>query len=60
VEELYLPGMLVERVDPTTNMLLANTGMDIPLWTDPLGSLLYQFFLTMARLPPSRLLQCPQ
>jgi hypothetical protein len=30
MEEKYLPGTCVERMDPATNMLLAGTIMDIP------------------------------
>jgi hypothetical protein len=54
VEELYPPGTRVERVDPTTNMLLTGTVMDIPLLTDLLGSLLYQILFdngTSASIP---------
>ncbi len=31
IEELYSPGTRVERIDPTSHMLLAGTVMDIPL-----------------------------
>ena len=34
IEELYPPGTQVERLDPTSNMLLAGTVMDIPLSVD--------------------------
>ena len=34
IEELYPPGTRVERLDPTSNMLLAGTVMDIPLSVD--------------------------
>ncbi len=37
VEEPYPPGMQVERLDPSTKMLLAGTVMDIPLSTDSKG-----------------------
>ncbi len=38
MEELYPPGMRVERIDPTTKSLVAGTVMDIPISTDVLGS----------------------
>jgi hypothetical protein len=38
MEELYPPGTRVERVDPTSKLLMAGTVMDIPLSTDVLGS----------------------
>jgi hypothetical protein len=34
IEELYPPGTQVEWLDPTSNMLLAGTVMDIPLLVD--------------------------
>jgi hypothetical protein len=34
IEELYPSGTRVERIDPTSNMLLAGTVMDIPLSDD--------------------------
>jgi len=37
MEELYPPGTRVERLDPTSKLLLAGTVMDIPLSTDVLG-----------------------
>ncbi len=42
MEELYPPGTPVKRIDPTTNMLLAGTVMDIPLSTTPSDSPSYQ------------------
>jgi hypothetical protein len=41
MEEKYPPGTRVECIDPTTNMLLAGTVMDIPLHSDPDGSAMY-------------------
>jgi hypothetical protein len=32
IEELYPPGTWVERIDPTSHMLLAGTVMDIPIF----------------------------
>ncbi len=40
LEEAYPPGTRVEHLDPTTNLLLAGTIMDVPLSSDTLGSLL--------------------
>ncbi len=37
MEEKYPPGTRIERIDPTTNMLLAGTVMDIPLHSYPDG-----------------------
>jgi len=34
IEELYPPGTRVERIEPTSHMLLAGTVMDIPLTVD--------------------------
>ncbi len=34
IEEKYLPGTWVEQLDPSTNMLLAGTVMDIPFPLD--------------------------
>jgi hypothetical protein len=42
MEELYPPGTQVDRIDPTTTMLLAGTVMDIPLSTTPSDSPSYQ------------------
>jgi hypothetical protein len=42
MEELYPPGTQVELINPTTNMLLAGTVMDIPLSTAPSDSPSYQ------------------
>jgi hypothetical protein len=41
MEEKYPPGTRVECIDPTTNMLLAGTVMDIPLHSDPDGLVMY-------------------
>ena len=38
MEELYPPGMRVERINPTSQLLIAGTVMDIPLSADVLGS----------------------
>ncbi len=38
MEELYPPGTRVKRIDPTMNMLLAGTVIDIPLSTTPSDS----------------------
>ncbi len=38
MEELYPSGTRVERIDPTTKLLIAGTVMDIPISTDELGS----------------------
>ncbi len=54
VEEPFPPGTRVERLDRTTNLLLAGTVMDIPLSTDSSGSQRYQFFFdngTPASIP---------
>jgi hypothetical protein len=37
-EENYPPGMQVKHIDPSTNMLLAGTVMDIPFLLDPSGN----------------------
>jgi hypothetical protein len=53
-EELYPTGMWVEQVNPTTNMLLAGTVMNIPLSTALLGSSSYQILFdngTLASIP---------
>jgi hypothetical protein len=42
MEELDPPGTRVKRIDPTTNMLLAGTVMDIPLSMTPSDSPSYQ------------------
>jgi hypothetical protein len=44
IEEKYPPGTRVERINPTTNMLLAGTVMDIPLHFDPDGLTIYLIF----------------
>jgi hypothetical protein len=41
MEELYPPGTRVERIDPSSHMLLAGTVMDIPLHSDPTGLAMY-------------------
>ena len=41
-KELYPPGTRVEWINPTTNMLLAGTMMDIPLSMTPSDSHSYQ------------------
>jgi hypothetical protein len=41
MEEKYPPGTRVERIKPTTNMLLAGTVMDIPLHSNPDGLAMY-------------------
>jgi hypothetical protein len=41
IEKKYPPGTLIKRIDPTTNMLLAGTVMDIPLHSDPDGLAMY-------------------
>jgi hypothetical protein len=38
MEELYPPGTRVERIDPTSHMLLAGTVMDIPIPDDSSGT----------------------
>jgi hypothetical protein len=56
VEEPYPPGTRVERMDPTTNMLLAGTVMDIPMLLDSSGSSSYQILFdngTSASIPLS-------
>lgn len=58
VEEPYPPGTRVERMDPTTNTLLAGTVMDIPLSTDTSGPLSYQVLFdngTSASIPLSEM-----
>jgi hypothetical protein len=42
MEELYPPGTRVKRIDPTTNMLLAGTVLDVPLSMAPSDSSSYQ------------------
>ncbi len=54
MEEAYPPGTWVECLDPTTNLLLAGTTMDIPLSLDTSGSPLYQILFdngTAASVP---------
>jgi hypothetical protein len=53
-EELYPPGTRVEWIDPTTNMLLVGTVMDIPLVIAPSDSPSYQILFnngTSASIP---------
>jgi hypothetical protein len=50
MKELYPPGTRVERLDPSTNMLLAGTVMDIPLHSNPNGSAMYLNSLLSFRL----------
>ena len=38
MEELYPPGTRVERIDPTSKLLIAGTVMNIPLLADVLGT----------------------
>ena len=54
MEELHPPGTRIERLDPSTNMLLAGTVMDIPLHSSPDGSTMYQVLFdngTSASIP---------
>ena len=58
VEEPYPPGTRVERMDLTTNMLLAGTVMDIPILTDTSGAPSYQILFdngTSASVPFSEM-----
>ena len=60
-EEPFPPGTRVERLDPTTNMLLAGTVMDIPLSLDSSGSPSYQILFdngTAASIPLSEMASC--
>ncbi len=41
MEEKYPPGTCAKCINPTTNMLLAGTVMDIPLHSNPDGSVMY-------------------
>jgi hypothetical protein len=41
MKEKYPPGTRFERINPTTNMLLAGMVMDIPLHSNPDGSVMY-------------------
>jgi len=57
-EEPFPPGTRVERLDPSTNMLLAGTVMDIPLSLDSSGSPSYQILFdngTSASIPLSEM-----
>jgi hypothetical protein len=57
-EEPFPPGTCVERLDPSTNMLLAGTVMDIPLSLDSSGSPSYQILFnngTSASIPLSEM-----
>ena len=54
MEELHPPGTRVERLDPSTNMLIAGTVMDIPLHSNPNGSAVHQVLFdngTSASIP---------
>ena len=54
MEELHPPGMRVKRLDPSTNMLIVGTVMDIPLHSNPNGSAMYQVLFdngTSASIP---------
>jgi len=42
MEELDPPGSRVEQLDPSTNMLIAGTVMDIPLHSNPTGPAMCQ------------------
>jgi len=58
MEEPFPPGTRVERLDPSTNMLLAGTVMDIPLSLDSSGSPSYQILFdngTSASIPLSEM-----
>ncbi len=57
-EEPFPPGTRVERLDPSTNMLLAGMVMDIPLSLDSSGSPSYQILFdngTSASIPLSEM-----
>ena len=57
-EEPFPPGTRVEHLDPSTNMLLMGTVMDIPLSLDSLGSPSYQILFdngTSASIPLSEM-----
>jgi hypothetical protein len=61
MEEPFPPGTRVERLDPTTNMLLAGTVMDIPLFLDSSGSPSYQILFdngTAASIPLLEMASC--
>ena len=54
MEELHPPGMRVNWLDPSTNMLIAGTVMDIPLHSNPNGPAMYQVLFnngTLAFIP---------
>jgi hypothetical protein len=54
MEELHPPGTRIERLDPSTNMLLVGTVMNIPLQSSPEGSTMYQVLFdngTSASIP---------
>ena len=54
MEEEYPPGTCIKRINPTTNMLLAGTVMDIPLHSDPDGLAMYLILIdngTSASIP---------
>jgi hypothetical protein len=59
IEEAYPPGTWVESMDPTTNLILMGTVMDLPLSLDTSGSLLYQILFdngTAASTPLAEML----
>jgi hypothetical protein len=54
MEETYPPGTRVERIDPSSHLLLAGMVMDIPLHSDPTGSAMYLILFdngTSAHIP---------
>ncbi len=60
-EEPFPPGTRVECLDPTTNMLLTGTVMDIPLSLDSLGSPSFQILFdngTAASIPLPEMASC--
>jgi hypothetical protein len=65
MEEKYPPSTRVKCINPTTNMLLAGTVMDIPLHSDPDGLAMYLILIdngTSASIPlvdMASLISCP-
>ncbi len=60
-EEKYPPGTRVERIDPSTNLLLAGTVTDIPFPTDVSDSttnVSYTILFNMVQLPLFLSLKC--